>query len=244
VLYLVERKDISLHKFQYDIIRSIYHVNKIMEFGSSYAIYAHLEESLSDLSESMRKREQNKINEQEAKNMIAENTTVTLKRMLCLANFFEVDVEEAVWDKYPNVCPYCLHEENCRCGKEEPIYENRKDEYPEKLDDYRKKQEAKPRNLYEFQLMSKRIYGNVNKEDGRESLRTILDHVFEEAGEISKAIRMKDRGNLRNEFADFFMWIVAFANELGIEDFGKSLWRLYPGKCRKCGNEKCECKAC
>ncbi len=241
---MVEKENISLYKFQYGVIRSIYHINKVTEFGSNWAVFAHLVESLSDVSESMRKKEQKKINEEKAKDMISENITVTLKRMLCLANLLEVNVEESVWNKYPNVCPYCLKEENCRCGKYEPIYENREDEYPKKLDDYRKKQEGRPKNLYEFQLMSKRIYGNVNKEDGRESLRTILDHVFEEAGEISKAIRIKNRSNLKNEFADLFMWIVAFANELGIADLGKSLWDLYPGRCRKCGRKECECKVC
>lgn len=238
------KNNMSLYDFQYGIIRSIYHINKITEFGSSWAVFAHLLESLSDVSESMRKREQKKIDKGEAKSMISENITVTLKRLLCLANILEVDVEKAVWNKYPNVCPYCLKEENCRCGKNEPIYETRKDEYSEKLNDYRKNPKNKPRSLKGFQRMSQRIYGNVNKEDGAESLRTILDHVFEETGEISRAIRIRDRDNLKNEFADFFMWLMAFVNELGVGDFGELFWNLYPGKCRKCGRRKCECKAC
>ncbi|OGY25760.1 MAG: hypothetical protein A2Z11_01065, partial [Candidatus Woykebacteria bacterium RBG_16_43_9] len=34
---------------------------------------------------------------------------------LCFCNFTRLEAADFLWDKYPNVCPYCFARKNCDC---------------------------------------------------------------------------------------------------------------------------------
>lgn len=63
----------------------------------------------------------------------------------------------------------------------------------------------------------------------------------EEVGELARAIRTGDRGNLEHEFGDVLAWTASLANLLEV-DLGTAAGRYADG-CPKCGRSPCGCPA-
>lgn len=62
----------------------------------------------------------------------------------------------------------------------------------------------------------------------------------EEVGELAKALRRRDAGELRHEFSDVFAWLTSLANLTGI-DLDEAASRYAEG-CPKCGASPCSCE--
>lgn len=148
----------------------------------------------------------------------------------------DIDIEEALWKKYPGICPYCFRREKCLC-----ITEDSKSKYnPDnpKYKPFRRDRKKMPKSLKEWQLMFKKIYGNINR---LESKKRLWFHFMEEIGEISREFRKNDRRHLEEECADGLAWLLPFCTKLEV-DLDELTWNRYPWECDICHKEKCECK--
>jgi len=64
--------------------------------------------------------------------------------------------------------------------------------------------------------------------------------LVEEVGELARAMRHRDRDNLREEVGDVLAWLGSLANLLGI-DLDDAASRFADG-CPKCGGIPCRCE--
>ncbi len=92
--------------------------------------------------------------------------------------------------------------------------------------------------IKEFQDMIRDIY--FHKDSKRGVDKTFLWFV-EEVGELSEAIRKRDRESMEEEFADVLAWLASLANLLGV-DIEEAAKKKYPGVCPYCGKKPCECE--
>lgn len=76
--------------------------------------------------------------------------------------------------------------------------------------------------------------------DNRRGVLLTLAWFVEEVGELSKAVRTRDEGDLREEFADVLAWLLSLANLLKI-DLEKVFIDKYGKGCPKCGAIPCVC---
>ena len=91
--------------------------------------------------------------------------------------------------------------------------------------------------IKEFQGLIKDIYF---EKDNRRGIEGTFMWLCEEVGELSRAIKKKDRENLREEFADVLAWTFSLANLLDI-DLEDAVGKYKDG-CPKCGKIPCECR--
>jgi len=96
----------------------------------------------------------------------------------------------------------------------------------------------RPQTLREWQDMFKRLYGERN---ASLSCSEVWLHLMEEAGEVAKDLRYEDFIKLREDLADVFAWLCAFANRYGV-GLDEIVWNWYPNICPRCGKPKdCTC---
>lgn len=62
----------------------------------------------------------------------------------------------------------------------------------------------------------------------------------EEVGELVRALRRGERGNLEEEFADALAWLATLASLSGV-DLEKAAWDKYGKGCPRCGSSPCRC---
>ncbi|MFH1786735.1 MAG: MazG nucleotide pyrophosphohydrolase domain-containing protein [archaeon] len=91
--------------------------------------------------------------------------------------------------------------------------------------------------IREFQKLIKDLYQEWDEKRG-------VDHSYmwlvEEVGELSEAIRKKDRESIKEELADVVAWSATIANLLDM-DLEELLKKKYPGKCTYCDSNPCAC---
>ncbi len=92
-------------------------------------------------------------------------------------------------------------------------------------------------DLGEFQRRIERLYG---ERDRRRGLFETYAWLVEEVGELSRALRRKDRANLEVEFADVVAWLVSVGNLAGV-DVAACVERLYGDGCPRCHQTPCAC---
>jgi NTP pyrophosphatase (non-canonical NTP hydrolase) len=63
---------------------------------------------------------------------------------------------------------------------------------------------------------------------------------IEEVGELSKAVRIEDRENEKEEFADVTAWLFSLANARNI-DLEEVFLKKYGDFCKRCGKNPCKC---
>jgi len=123
-----------------------------------------------------------------------------LDELLILAWQCGVDMEKAVWGKYPNLCSYCLTQP-CLCG-------------PRKSGPHKHLNTPPPSEglaLGNLQRMLGNIYPNHTS-----LLQECLD-VIEETAESSLEVwSSKDPCRIEEEFADIFARLMRVGNTLGI----------------------------
>lgn len=151
------------------------------------------------------------------------------------ANMLGINLQEALWCKYPGVCYYCLREKDCSCTVEHDHIENRED-ILRRLK--RERKDREPITLREHQLMHRRLYFRQND---RIMLIQTVSHIAEEAGEVAIEYYNKNLVGLTDEMADVGSWIFATTNRLDL-DLEDLVWKQYPYECEKCHQDQCVCK--
>ena len=155
---------------------------------------------------------------------------------LAVANRFNIDLQEALWNKYPGICTYCLRQKDCLCGLEHPDVPH-KDEIIKRF--RRDRNEREPVTLEEHQALHQRLYARQND---RIFLIQTAAHIAEEVGEFSFEERKGNREGFLNEMADVLSWIFALATRLkyNLHDL---IWDVFPYECELCKQDVCECLA-
>ncbi|WP_175518262.1 CHAT domain-containing protein [Sphingomonas sp. OK281] len=155
-------------------------------------------------------------------------------------------VEELLFLKYPDACPYCRQKPHndgqCKLvkGAEKTV------SHAEVLELVERNRSRMPASLDEWRLMFASIYPrSLNAQPGFSSVA-----LFEELGELAEAIRVFDRypHYFYGEAADVFSYIMGVANEyvLTLEDeetfdLDAEFLSRYPGLCINCGSRTCMC---
>lgn len=187
-------------------------------------VLLHIVEEMAELAEALRK---------EHRAEVITNLPDVFAWLSSFCNIVAIDLEKAVWYKYPNLCPYCFQKKHCVCIAEELKYQADKGQ----LEKYRERKEEMPLTLDAWQKMFERIYGRVNKIKFQVQ---IWFHLWEEIGEVSKAFRLHQRKELEEELADCFAWLLAVSTKLQVS-LAELTWQTYPGTCRVCHKERCQC---
>lgn len=219
-------------------------------------IWNRVTEEAGQLAESLRKAELQDLRDGD---VLAD----PLAWLFALANRLGADLTEVTWAKFPGICPYCVVEEvglsrlakknvyatrggwpvlrECRCPtSNEHTYE----EVDPIIEPFRRRRDLQPRSLDEWQSMFKGLYGSRHRIIG--TVDTLAFHFVEELGEVAREIRLRDYHACRREMADVFSWILSLATKAGVTigDFSvdETLWRVYPGVCKRCSDNPCTCR--
>jgi NTP pyrophosphatase (non-canonical NTP hydrolase) len=75
--------------------------------------------------------------------------------------------------------------------------------------------------------------------DAERGIDATFRWLTEEVGELARAIRTGDRGNLTHEFGDVLAWLASLANLLEVDLAGAAA--RYAGGCPRCGAKPCRC---
>lgn len=136
----------------------------------------------------------------------AEKFTTLVDRLLRIASGYGIDLEQAVWDKYPGICPYC-EQKPCDCGTE-------------KSGPHRRIGTVKPRDftLTELQDMLREIYPPIMPATPRVvwQMAAWIKKLHEEVWELVRARKTGIRKEAEEEFADVFARLIQIANAHGI----------------------------
>ena len=174
--------------------------------------------------------------------------------LLGLSSQLGIDLEEAVYNSYPGVCPYCRLPEGCTCK-----LQKQKRERLSSPDEIRLLQSNFPRptDLLEWVGMFSKVYNQINKNTGTMKM---VGHFMEELGEVCEIVRFhlaKDDNLakwkvtltreqiellLRQELADLFAWYCGLAYALGVE-IDADMKDIYQALCPECMKSVCECSA-
>lgn len=122
-----------------------------------------------------------------------------LYQLLTIATSCNINMEEAIWGKYPRECRYC-DAKVCECPAQ-------------KLGPYKRSYIPLPAeglSLGEARLMLGGIYPK------QRPLLEELHSIIEELGEVSEEKWENSEQNLREEFADVFARFMRLVNTLGI----------------------------
>ncbi len=92
-------------------------------------------------------------------------------------------------------------------------------------------------SLADFQQLIRRMY--YDKDVARGVDGTFM-WLIEEVGELAAALRLADRENLSEEFADVLAWLATIANVAGV-DLSAALAARYGDGCPGCGLLVCNC---
>lgn len=90
--------------------------------------------------------------------------------------------------------------------------------------------------VQEFQRQIEAIY--FERDSGRGQLGTFAWFV-EEVGELSRALRKGERGNLEEEFGDCFAWLASLASIAQV-DLARAAQKYARG-CPRCQGTPCHC---
>lgn len=215
----------SLQEWQ-SMFRAIYkeHDDRLYETSS---LLLRVVEEMSEMAEALRKDDLPEL---------IKNIPEVFCWLMALYDRLNINIEEALWRKYPGICPYCFREEKCLCITEDskPKYNFQDSRY----NCFRRDRKRMPKSLREWQSMFKRIYGNINR---LESKKRLWFHFMEEIGEISKALRHGNKEELEAECADALAWLLPFCTKLEL-DIDELVWKRFPWECDVCHKQKCECE--
>ncbi len=214
------KKGASLKKLQ-DITYKIYGTANDRSFNT-WDLFSNLEKFTMRALKGVRKKDKEKIRF---------NLVIAVGWLMALMNRFHVNLETAVWKRFPYKCSYC-GQVACACKKKKP----------KKRPDVLKPTRKKPKNLKQFQSMFEKIYPS-----NRRSLDHAGIHLSEELGELSESIQAFF-GTHNNKYfkiivyesADFFSCLMGVFNSAGI-DFEKAMLEFYSHNCHECKKAPCVC---
>jgi pyrimidine deaminase RibD-like protein len=153
-------------------------------------------------------------------------------------------VEEMLWDKFPNICPYCQSNPHIdRICKEKKAAAKGPDWLTLKKLGANK---AKPKTIGDWQLMFDTIYPVASTDD----YKPVFARLVEELGELSEAVRVfpAEPGYYLSEACDVFAWLMRIQNifdnihnkKVG-DHLNKGIAKSYPDICLDCGQSVCGC---
>ena len=118
------------------------------------------------------------------------------------------DIDNAIWKKFPNCCPYCL-KSPCSCVLGKKSLEDNSAQLKERA----KAEKQRPHSLDAWQTTFASIYP---REPQMFNLTSNFLHLIEELGETAEAYRVHYffPQVLESELADVFTWIIGMANLL------------------------------
>lgn len=156
-------------------------------------------------------------------------------------------VEDMLWDKFPSVCPYCLHSphDSVDCSRAKAAGTGPRWSELRKIGAGK----ARPSSLGAWQRMFYEIY----KIEQTDSAEKTCARLCEELGELAEAVRVftSKPGYFLSEACDVFAWLMHVQNEVeakrGVRrsDLGAALEQqfslLYPDYCPDCRRPRCNC---
>ena len=156
-------------------------------------------------------------------------------------------VEDMLWWKFPNVCPYCFSSPHrpadCKQGDGPHFLQWR-----ELAGLAKRNLHAKPSTIGDWQKLFFEIYPV-----GTEDYHLTFARFSEELGELAEALRVAPiaPGYFLSEAADVFAWLMHLQNlieikqGIGSKGLGKALndhfAASYPDACKDCGSPVCTC---
>lgn len=159
------------------------------------------------------------------------NLVIATSWYLALMNRLHVDIEDAVWNRFPYLCSYCG---NCPCVC--------KKVKPTKRVKIVKRTHLRPSNIEGFQKMFEDIYPSSER-----TLDHAGIHQAEEQGEMSEAIQIFAGSHKKTSFkeivdesADYLSCVFAIANSAKF-DFASELRSFYANNCHACHQAPCKC---
>ncbi|RJO62097.1 hypothetical protein C4544_01190 [candidate division WS5 bacterium] len=159
------------------------------------------------------------------------NLVIATSWFLALMNRIHVDIEDAVWNRFPYLCSYC-GSCPCACKKIKPSKRAR----------ITKKPHLRPKNIRGFQEMFEEIYPS-----GSRTLEHAGIHQAEEQGELSEAMQVFAGSHKKSTFqeiidesADYLSCVFAIANSANI-DLQSELEKFYSNNCHACHQAPCKC---
>jgi NTP pyrophosphatase (non-canonical NTP hydrolase) len=91
----------------------------------------------------------------------------------------------------------------------------------------------------ELRTLQRQMHDLYGSRDASRGVDATFRWLTEEIGELARAIRTGDRGNLVHEFGDAIAWIASLANLLEVDLEGAAA--RYAGGCPRCGSRPCAC---
>jgi len=153
-------------------------------------------------------------------------------------------VEEMLWDKFPNICPYCqLNPHIDRICSDKKLASKGPDWATLKKLGTNK---MKPKSVGDWQLMFDTIYPVTSTDE----YKPIFARLIEELGELSEAIRVfpAEPGYFLSEACDVFAWLMRIQNTFDSKKHNKvgdllniGLAKNYPEICLDCNQSVCSC---
>lgn len=159
------------------------------------------------------------------------NMLISFSWFISLLNRLHIDLEDAVWRRFPYMCSYCA---TCPCSCKETGIKARKQI---KIEDSKK-----PSTLEGYQKMFRKIYPPEKK-----TIEHAGIHLAEEFGEFSEVV-LKYMGEhndeafeeISSESADIFSCITGLFNSLDI-NMAEELSIKFSNNCHACHKSPCEC---
>lgn len=218
--------------------------NNQVAFMRGYII-SHISQDLGDLAEAIRESDNDTL-KSKIGSMFA--------WIFALANEFEENIEDILYDKYPGFCPYCGHRINCDCAWWVPAQtkKNKDKKFEKPIDAI--SGITKPEQLTGWIDMWEIIYGK--KYQIAQSIADIMYKLLEEEAEILDELDKVEGKTLnrekeyyqksKREFADFISWFLALLFKLEERKIDrKDLPPLLRGKfidgCYWCKKSNCIC---
>lgn len=159
------------------------------------------------------------------------NLLISNSWFFSMTNQLHIDLEDAVWKRFPYLCSYCA---SCPCACREKAIKTREKVF---IDNNKR-----PKTLEDFQEMFKKIYPPENR-----TLEHAGVHLAEEVGELSEAVLAyrglhedKDFDNLVLESADLFSCFMSVFNSLDIS-LANEIAEMFSNNCHVCKNAPCTC---
>ncbi len=163
---------------------------------------------------------------------IINNLLISFSWLGALSNRFHIDLEKAVWTRFPFVCSYC-GKSPCVCKKEKIA----------KRVKLTKKTANKPVSIAEFQMMFRSIYPPETRDLADSGI-----HLAEETGEVSESVNVflgEHKANqfekITQEMADWVSCLFGVANSAKI-NISKELVKMFANNCHVCHQAPCVCK--
>lgn len=159
------------------------------------------------------------------------NLLIAFSWFVSLTNNLHIDLENAVWNRFPYMCSYCASQP-CVC-KEKKISTRQKVNI---------KNEKKPETIEDFQKMFEEIYPSQSR-----TVEHSAVHLAEEFGELSEAI-MAYRGEHKDELfenvvfetADVFSCFMGVFNSINV-NLADALSKMFNDNCHVCHKAPCNC---